>query len=96
MKQKLVPGFVITTQIIGRSNFIAGQFTRAADNKFVPNYSIEEKDAKPFATHSEADQYISRIHNIHNREFTVIPAMVDSRDLKGPGRIYNHGKPVTL
>lgn len=80
MKKETITGIVIYTEILGKKKFISSTSTQA-NNRILPQYSEQEKEAKPFLLQHEADAFISRINNIHNRQFKTMHAEIDPKDI---------------
>lgn len=62
--------FVIYTMIVGRKNYIEGQFTRS-DNSFLPRYHQDKNNAKRFSSEEAVKKYLAKVHNTINRKFEV-------------------------
>ena len=75
-----VNALVIYTLLLGKKNYISNASTRD-DKKLIVSYNTDVNEAIPFTTEQEAQHYIKRIHNAHNREFKTEPAQVNARSL---------------
>lgn len=77
---KTVNALVIFCTLLGKKKYISSKSTRA-DNKYIVEYAKDVEQAIPFVTEQEAQQFISKIHNPHNREFQTEPALVPSASI---------------
>jgi Holliday junction resolvase len=80
MKSKTVNALVIYANIFGVKNYVSTKTVRT-DNRYMVGYHKEVTEAIPFVTEQEAQQFIARIYNLHNREFNTEPAMVPAKDI---------------
>lgn len=61
---------VIYVSLQGKKNYIA-QRSKRFDGKYLVQYTVDCKKALTFADKKEANEFIPKIHNLHNRTFIV-------------------------
>ena len=72
MKETITKIFVaIETTINGRTAFISGQST-TFNNKYLPQFCKDPSKAKEFDSDQDAEAYLSKVHNPHQRVYTTV------------------------
>jgi hypothetical protein len=77
----LVPAFGISTSVLGVKKYISDGVLKS-NNSILPIFHKDEQYSKPFLNELEAEQYISKIDNVFNREYSIVPVMVPKKNLK--------------
>lgn len=76
-----VNALVIFCTLLGKKQYVCKHSTRP-DNRFLVELSQNVEDANPFVTEQEAQKFIARISNPHNRVYETEPALVPKADVK--------------
>lgn len=73
--------YVLSTSIIHRKNYVATLMHNRSDNKKIVNYTTHPGRAKDFGSLEDAEKFIEKIVNPHERIFTAEAVEVDERDI---------------
>lgn len=75
--------FVLSTIILNRKNYVATQMSnRSGDNKKIVNYTPNPAQARDFGSIADAEAFIDRIVNPHERLYVAESVEVSEEQLR--------------